>query len=312
MKPSPQHRRPPAPQETSESARRNGLTVAVAAVLPVTVLAALAAVLTMAWLPASQAAPAARETAGGPLLRQIATRGEVVIGVRAYRRPSPDPETRAEPDEYDLALARHLAGQLGARLRTVALTPGDDGASTAPTAGIDLALGLAGPADAATARSSARGAADTRGGVVILPRPARQGQPDVLAGTTLCVNAGSPYAATLAKQHGARIKTLPSAIAALSAFSAFECDGVAADARLLDRLQVAPDWAYYQRLPLVLEPAFGDQARLAPAADSRDTQAVTALLEAWTGSPQGRQQRDQRLALQTLEATLLEPGSYCH
>ena len=108
-----------------------------------------------------------------------------------------------------------------------------------------------------------------------------------------------------------QIKWLPSTIAALSAFSAFECDGLLADADLLDRLQSAPDWAYYRRLPTALRPAFADQATL-HSGDARDAQAVQTLLAEWSASDDGQAHRQQRLSLQAFEATQLQPGSYCH
>lgn len=265
--------------------------------------------------PHPPASPADSPRAAGPLLEEIARRGHVTIGIRAYRRPSPDPEAPAEADEYDQALASDLARRLHAELRTVALPPDAGGVIRVPDDGPDLALGLARPGHLVVRSRAAP--AQAEGGVVILPRPGRAGAAGqapalALAGSSLCAEQGSPYADALAREHGARIKTLASAIAAISAFTAHECDGLVAAADLLERLQSAPDWAFYQRLPLALQPAFGDQASLRGLSDERDAQAIAALLEAWSHSAEGREQHRRRLSLQTLEATLLEPGSYCH
>lgn len=271
------------------------------------------------WLTGAYAATGARQNPevlpeAGPLIQHIREQGHITVGVRAYRRPSPDPEARPEPDEYDLALARALAHRLQVELRTVPQAPDSDGLIALDADSVDLLLGLAG--DDGTGSMVVRSAASSalpRGDVVVLARPAQQSlSPKLaLAGRTVCAAQGSPYALPATQAYDVQIKWLPSTIAALSAFSAFECDGLLADADLLDRLQSAPDWAYYRRLTTALRPAFADQATL-HSGDARDAQAVQTLLAEWSASDDGQAHRQQRLSLQAFEATQLQPGSYCH
>jgi polar amino acid transport system substrate-binding protein len=101
-----------------------------------------------------------------------------------------------------------------------------------------------------------------------------------LRGQTVCVAAGSPYAALLLQRFGAVAKSYPSAAHAVIGLKLGECRAVAGEALLLDALVPLPEWRRYNHeLPRIA----GYRLVLGVKAGNAQLQEqVDALLRKWS------------------------------
>jgi len=244
----------------------------------------------------------------GPALADVHRRGELVVGVRAYPRPAPvGRPAPPEPDTFDVAMARFLADRLRVRLRVVNLHP--DGSGNVPQPpGVDLVL--AGSAAGAGVRTVA--SAYTGGlGRLVVPRVGTVRNLDDVGGRRVCVASGSAYARNL-ERLGAVPRIYESAIRAVSAFMAGECDALAEDEVLVDRMFGLPEWRFYRTLDGVVAPDNGGgQAVLRPD-DQASARWLDFAVRHWKTDGAFAAAREQRAADVGYEAALLLSGFVCH
>lgn len=272
------------------------------------VLAATGAALALAQL-VDSTAPAALQ-APGTVLQQALERGVLRVGVREYPRPSlPSDPLPPEPDNLDAGLARHIAQQIGVPVQLVGLAA-EQVAPALAAAQVDLVLaGSPATPHALPHRSSVAYLLGPARIVVLRNGPLASAAH--LAGQSVCVAEGSPYAAPLQERHGARPVVLRSAVHAISAFMAGECAALAEDEGLVERLLAQTEWRYYRALEPRLAPARTAQALL-PRADPASAAYLDAVLERWTQSGTQARARLQRSSEVALEVALLEDGAICH
>ncbi|MBV2135029.1 transporter substrate-binding domain-containing protein [Pseudomonas sp. MAP12] len=247
----------------------------------------------------------------GPLLEAARERGKLLIGVRAYARPAlPGTPAVVEPDLVDAALAQALGEYLHLKVQLVGLPAGQR----------DQAL-QAGRVDLLVAGVAERPLA---GANAALPASARHGEGQLLAlrsfagggaaklrGQTVCLAEGSPYRHALSAQQGAVARSYPSAVHAIAAFMAGECAALAEEASLVDWLLLQPDWRFYRRLPVTLQPSIAGHVQL-PRAEPQTVAWLNAALHHW----QRRAAHDAALARWIGELSVdvikLEDGLICH
>ena len=245
----------------------------------------------------------------GPVLAGPVGRGELVIGVRAYPRPVPaNRPAPPEPDAFDVEFGRYLADRLHVRLRVVPLRPDVRGNFAAKVPGIDLMI-----AGSATGSGRATSSSTTytggEGRLVALRGSPLRTLAD-FAGRPVCVASGSPYASGLAHA-GALPRTYESAIHAISAFMAGECDALAEDDILLDRLLSLPEWRFYRRLEPGLMPSHQAQILLS-APDTASQAWIDLAARYWKTGAAFAGARERRAANVGFEAGLLQSGFVCH
>ncbi|ARP96350.1 substrate-binding periplasmic protein [Bordetella genomosp. 13] len=283
------------------------------------------------WLAAWTPAPDWRAQPLGPLLQQARQRGALVVAVRAYPRPAPaGAPAPPEPDDYDTALARHIADTLGVQARIVPLASPDEKTSALDTlAGPQADLILAGtrygmPIDKGLAMSADRTVSAAyvtgRASLVALRAAAqawrdlaaRPGAPGLLAGRSVCVQQGSPYAGRLAREHGAKPRPYPSSVHAAYAFMSGQCEVLAEDEAVLQRLMARQEWRFYQRLPIGIEPDARQPQILLARADATSAGYLDKVVRYWKASGALQQAREQRAGLVNLEVAALQDGLVCH
>jgi polar amino acid transport system substrate-binding protein len=250
--------------------------------------------------------------APGPLLLQARERGVLRVGVREYPRPSPpgDPQP-PEPDNYDAGLARHIAQQLGVAVQLVGLAPEQVAAATA-AGQVDLVL-AGSPHGHASAPAPLRGTVPYvkgSGRIVVLRKSPLEHQAQ-LAGQSVCVAQGSPYAQPLRERLDARPVLFRSAVHAVSAFMAGECAALVDDEGLLQRLLAQTEWRFYRMFDDAVAPAPSAQVMLAQA-DPASARHLDALLDQWLVQGLQAQARLQRTSEIMLEVALLQDGAICH
>ncbi|MFJ1253001.1 substrate-binding periplasmic protein [Cupriavidus sp. CuC1] len=242
----------------------------------------------------------------GPLLLQAQARGELVVGVHAYPRPTPPGRPLiAEPDPGEAALAAELGRAMGVPVRLRHLPAAGFGNNA--QADIDLAFGA--PQDTGHPRAAAVPAPRTPRGTLLTLRYTPVSRLDALNGKTACVSAGSPFQPALARA-GAALRSYPSPLQALLAFRRGECAAVAEDAALIARVMRLPEWRFFTAAPLVLD---GEGA--APTLRQPNVQSARYLAQ-WLA----RWQRDGRLARlrdaaagdAAFNMMLVESGLICH
>ncbi|GAB3474316.1 type 2 periplasmic-binding domain-containing protein [Azotobacter salinestris] len=243
----------------------------------------------------------------GPYFEQARARGRLIVGVRAYPRPAlPGLPVVAEPDPFDAALARALGDYLGVPVETLGLSPERREAALREGRVDLLVAGAAADSGAAIPPSRRQG----EGALVVL-RGLDIHAGEGLRGRSLCLAEGSPYRRPLAERHGARLREYPSAVHAIAAFMAGECQALVEARSLVDWLLQQPDWRFYRRLPFELQAPASGHVRLADA----EPQAQ-AWLAAVLGDWQRRGALDAVLAQRTGELAFdvlkLEQGLICH
>ncbi|WP_172583419.1 substrate-binding periplasmic protein [Cupriavidus taiwanensis] len=245
----------------------------------------------------------------GPVLAGAARRGELVIGVRAYPRPAPaNRPAPPEPDAFDVEFGRYLADRLHVRLRVIALRPDVLGNVAESLPGVDLIIA---GSTSGSGRTPAQSTAYTggEGRLVALRGGSLRTLADV-AGKRVCVASGSPYASDLIHA-GALPRTYESSIHAVSAFMAGECEALAEDKVLLDRLLGLPEWRFYRRLEARLAPAH--QAQMVLSAPDTASQAwIDLAARHWKTGGAFARARERRAANVGFEASLLQSGFVCH
>lgn len=272
------------------------------------------------WLGAGVPEPDWRSLPAGAWADGVRERGVLVAAVRYYPRPAPpEAPTPPEPDGFDQALARFVAQRLGVQLEIVA-APGQ-----AALRGIALPPGPA--PDLLVAGGAGEGVPRLPGGAPALAVASAYsgglGRLAVLRGSaiaqaadlrlaTVCVQQGSPYAQLVASQWGATPLPYPSGIHAISGFMAGECQALAEDEAVVERLMAREEWRFYRRLPDELWPD-GRQAQLLLAGgDAESAALVDRLVRHWKAGGALLEARERRVGDIAFEVSQLDEGLICH
>lgn len=271
------------------------------------------------WLGGFAAEPDWSAQALGPVLEAAQRRGELIVGVRAYRRPSPPGSpSPPEPDEYDASLARYIARTLNVRVRLVGIGPDskDTGLAgkLARPPGTDLII--------AGTRHDARGspglapgqAVDTpyiagHAGLVALRGAADSPS---LAGRSVCLQQGSPYAHDLAGRHRAELRSYPSSVHAVYAFMSGECEVLAEDEAVLQRLMTREEWRFYRQVPARVDADGAAPQIVLARGDAVSASYLDKVVRHWSASGAQRQAREQRIGEVNFEVSALQDGLVCH
>ncbi|OZI37148.1 hypothetical protein CAL29_01580 [Bordetella genomosp. 10] len=259
----------------------------------------------------------------GPLLQQATQRGELVVAVRAYPRPAPPGvPAPAEPDDYDAALARYVAGTLGVPVRIVNLpapgqqTAGISGKLAPPSLpAADLIIGgtrYGIPLGGAVSAPSAEQVVSTpyitgRAELIAL----RAALPDKAAGHSVCLQQGSPYAASLAGEQGAQPLVYASSVHAAYAFMSGDCDILAEDNEVLKRLLAREDWRFYKPVPVKVRAGQGAQIILSRP-DGESARYLDKVVRRWLASGAQQEARQARAGEVSFEVATLKDGLVCH
>ncbi|ALM82253.1 ABC transporter substrate-binding protein [Bordetella sp. N] len=275
------------------------------------------------WVEGVAGAPDWKALPRGPLLQQASQRGELVVAVRAYPRPAPPGvPAPAEPDDYDAALARYVAGTLGVPLRIVNLpAPGQQtgglSGKLAPPAlpvadliiggtryGIPLGNAVASlPSDQVVSTAYITGRAE----LIAL----RAALPDKAAGHSVCLQQGSPYAASLAGEQGAKPLVYASSVHAAYAFMSGDCDILAEDNEVLKRLLAREDWRFYKPVPVDVRAEQGAQIVLSRP-DGESARYLDKVVRQWLASGAQQEARQARAGEVSFEVATLKDGLICH
>jgi polar amino acid transport system substrate-binding protein len=261
-----------------------------------------------AWLAARQPEPDWTALPLGPVLREAERNGELVVAVRAYARPAPaGVATPIEPDNFDADLARSLAEHLQLRLRLVSVPasgrlPGD--------AKVDVVIAGAG---AAPVQWQPVPTAYTGGyGMLLVLRNTPYRAAGDLRERRVCVAQGSPYARGLAERYGAVPQTYPSVVRAIWAFLSGDCQALAEDARVLERLVQLPEWRFYRTLASDLAPDNGTAQIALRGNDPVSAGYVDRAVRFWKTSGALAHAREQRAGDIAFEVGQLQDGMVCH
>lgn len=289
------------------------------------------------WLAAVQPEPDWSQLPTGDLLAGVQQRGTLVVAVRAYQRPAPSgAPTPAEPDGVDAHLARFVAKKLGVQLQLVGLQQTGLGQGyAAPSVPVDLVLvgapaapsaaearvasvwtdrlALMGSAHANVPQSSRVPTAYLGGAarLVVLRNSTLRSTAD-LRGRSVCVQSGSAYAQNLAQTHGVLPRSYPSGVHAIYAFMGGECDALAEDEALVERLSARPTWRFYRTLPSPLQPDTSQPQVVLTGADAASAAYVDRVVRYWKAGGALSAARDQRVGDVSFELTQLEDGLICH
>ncbi|WP_066408021.1 type 2 periplasmic-binding domain-containing protein [Bordetella ansorpii] len=282
------------------------------------------------WLETLARQPDWRARPLGPVLQQARARGTLVVAVRAYPRPAPPgSQPPSEPDDYDAALARYLADTLDVPLRLVNLPATDEKrgaleALTRPRADLILAgtrygmpagndTPVSGGGAIATEYVTGRAALlALRGAADAWQAAASPAGRNVLARRSVCVQQGSPYADSLQATYQARPRAYPSSVHAAYAFMSGECEVLAEDEAVLQRLLAREEWRFYRRLPIDIVPDARQPQIVLAQADPVSARYVDQAVRYWKASGALRQARAQRVGQVNLEVTALQDGLVCH
>jgi len=254
----------------------------------------------------------ARPIAKGRLLDAVVTRGTLVVGVREYARPAPPKApTLPAPDHFDVAMARFMAQRLGVDLRVVGL-PGEPGSRAWQAAQRDVDVVLAGAADAHDGMVAVPSAYAVGPGRLLVQRGSTVQRAEDLRAQAVCVAQGSPYVTHLVRTLGAKVRVYGSSIRAASRFLAGECQALADDSEVLQRLLTLQEWRFYRPLQDVV-PADEQRAQIAMRID--DAQSAAWLAQAvreWRRDGALARAREQRAGDVAFEASQLQDGLVCH
>lgn len=258
----------------------------------------------------------------GPVLERAVQRGTLIVGVRSYARPSPpEAPTPPEPDRFDAALAARLAATLGVKVALVGLAQNeqrralDEGRIDVLLAGVPAVEGAKAGA-ASDGIAFATGSVDPADGLLVALRkgplqdlPAREAS--ALRGVSVCVGEGSVFASTVEQRYGARARSYPSSVHAVSAFMAGECAALAEDTQVLQRLMTDEAWRFYKPIAMALQPGADAAIGLAEGdAVSRDY--LAAAVRRWHADGTLTQLRTTRAGNLQFEISQLGDGLICH
>ena len=262
------------------------------------------------WLAAVQPEPDWSQLPTGDFLAGVQQRGTLVVAVRAYPRPAPPgAPTPAEPDGFDAHLALFIAKKLGVQLQLVGLQQMGQGQGyTAPPVPVDLVL-VGAPAAAGGNVPTAYTGGAVR--LVVLRNSTLHSTAD-LRGRSVCVQSGSAYAQSLVQAHGVVPRSYPSGVHAIYAFMGGECDALAEDEALVERLSARPTWRFYRTLPFPLQPDASRPQVVLTGADAASAAYVYRVVRYWKAGGAQRAAREQRVGDVSFELTQLEDGLICH
>ena len=123
---------------------------------------------------------------------------------------------------------------------------------------------------------------------------------------------GSPYADSLQATYQARPRAYPSSVHAAYAFMSGECEVLAEDEAVLQRLLAREEWRFYRRLPIDIVPDARQPQIVLAQADPVSARYVDQAVRYWKASGALRQARAQRVGQVNLEVTALQDGLVCH
>lgn len=254
----------------------------------------------------------------GPVLERAVQRGTLIVGVRSYARPAPpEAPTPAEPDRFDAALAARLATTLGVKVELVGLAQSDQRRAL-DEGRIDVLLaGVPAVKGATDGIVFAAGSVDPADGLLVALRKgplqelsALQRQ-SALRGVSVCVGEGSVFASTVEQRYGARARSYPSSVHAVSAFMAGECAALAEDTQVLERLLVGEAWRFYKPIAMALQPAADAAIGLAED-DTVSRDYLAAAVRRWHADGTLTQLRATRAGNLQFEISQLGDGLICH
>ncbi|MBB3181451.1 transporter substrate-binding domain-containing protein [Variovorax sp. Sphag1AA] len=256
-------------------------------------------------------APSPAELPRGPILERATQRGVLIVGVRSYPRPAPPGALApAEPDSYDVALARRMTERLALRLELVGLAPAEQDAALR-TGRVDLVIAGASEGSPDAGTTAAEGSYDSDSGTLVALRAGKLQGTDDLRGAPICVAQGTGYSATLAERYGARPQTYPSSVHAASAFMAGECQALVDHGDVLERLLRNEEWRFYRTIARGLAPGSDATIRMA-SGDTRSRDWLTAAMREWRVDGEQQQARSARVGNLLFEIGLLKDGLVCH
>lgn len=265
------------------------------------------------WLAEVWPEPDWQQLPKGALLADVQRRGTLVVAVREYPRPAPpSAPTPPEPDGFDAGMARFIAERLGVKLKLVGLKPTASGEAYAPPAEpVDLTVA----GDSRVGLESAM-AVPTRYSDALLQLMVLRGSPihtaDDLRGRSVCLQRGSSHAQTLQTAFAAVPRDHPSSVRAVYAFMGGECDALAEDAALVQRLATQEEWRFYRAIRL---PSPGEDIRpeiVLSKADAASTAYLDAVVRYWQIGGAQLQARAQRAGNVSFELLQLQGGMVCH
>ncbi|HYQ40192.1 MAG TPA: transporter substrate-binding domain-containing protein [Pseudomonas sp.] len=247
----------------------------------------------------------------GPLLEAARGRGKLLVGVRAYARPAlPGTPVVAEPDPVDAALAQALGEYLHLKVELVGLPAGQR--DQALHAGrVDLLIAGVAEQPVAGAHATLPASARHSEGQLLALRSFASAGEAPLRGQTVCLAEGSPYRHTLTAQQGAVARSYPSSVHAIAAFMAGECTALAEEASLVDWLLLQPDWRFYRRLPVTLQPSVAGHVQL-PRAEPQTVAWLNAALGLWQRRAAHDAALERWIGELSVDVIKLEDGLICH
>lgn len=271
------------------------------------------------WIEAAAPAPDWAALPRGPVLQQAAQRGTLVVAVRAYRRPAPPGSpTPAEPDNYDAALARYIGHTLGVPVAIIGLPTPDEprNVPSHPAATqADLIIGgsrygipLPREEPALSADRSVATAYTGGHAMLVSLRAATLDRP---AGHRVCLQQGSPYAHALMSRYGATPLAYASSVHAAYAFMSGECEILAEDDAVLQRLLAREDWRFYKPLPVEIQAGAEPQILLSRA-DAESAHYLDRVVRRWLASGAQQKARELRAGEVNFEVATLRDGLVCH
>ncbi|QUP55654.1 transporter substrate-binding domain-containing protein (plasmid) [Ralstonia syzygii] len=260
-----------------------------------------------AWLARLQPEPDWATLPRGPVLEEARRNGELVVAVRAYARPAlPGTPAAVEPDNFDADLASRLAQRLDVGVRLVGV--GADGRLPVGKRA-DLVIAGAGamPAWSHVPTPYTGG----QGRLVVLRNTPYRTVADLHA-RSVCVGQGSPYTQGLVARQGVLPQVYPSAIRAIGAFLAGECQALAEDEWTLARLLRLPEWRFYRTLDDGIVPD-DTEAQIALRLDDPISAAyLDRAVRHWKTAGELAQAREHRAGDIAFEVGQLRDGLVCH
>lgn len=269
------------------------------------------------WIDGARPAPDWHALPRGPILQQAKARGALLVAVRAYPRPAPPgAPAPAEPDNYDGALARYIADTLGVPVRISSLpVPGKPAVNDPSASQADLVIGgslygipTRGEAPASSPDQSVATAYATGRAMLVALRAAALDKP---AGHSVCLQQGSPYAAGLASEYGAKPVAYASSVHAAYAFMSGECEILVEDDAVLKRLMAREDWRFYKPLPVDVQTRPEPQILLSRP-DAESAWYLDRVVRQWLASGAQQSARELRAAEVNFEVATLRDGLVCH
>jgi len=245
----------------------------------------------------------------GPVLAGARRRGVLVVGVREYARPAPPGAPNPPgPDDFDAGLARFLGERLRVPVKLVGLDA-DGRAHGAGAPAPDLVIAGARPGAAGEPRVASPYAGGSGRLIALRGSPYRRAGD--LARRPVCVAQGSPYARELASRYHAAPVVYASAIRAVAAFMAGECQALAEDKLALARLAGLPEWRFYRVLDQDLDGDGGAQIGLRQP-DPDSAAYLDRAVRYWVGGGGLARAREQRAGDLAYQAGELQSGLVCH